>query len=357
MSFKYRRTVAAALCLITLCGCASRGKNETLNSGDLPVSDFTTSETASTETEVTTFETTTAPPLTTRAPETEVFDGSETGTSEYTISALSTVLYATDILNVRETPSTEAKVVGQLNVGDDAEVTGQTSHGWYRINYNGGVAFVYGQYMSTEKPVVEEGDITIPEGYYFADADDYMFVVNKDTFLPEDYAIETDFVQGSYELEMVAAKHCRDMIAAAEKDGIDLKVLSAYRTIEYQKKLFERNVNSRMEEDGMTYDEAYYDVSINIAPPGGSEHNAGLAVDIIDENHWDTYEDFENTEEFEWLRSHCTEYGFILRYLKGKEDITGYVYEPWHYRYVGVENAKEVMASGLCLEEYLGTVG
>lgn len=201
-------------------------------------------------------------------------------------------------------------------------------------------------------PTDESEAEKIDSGYIYQTEDDFFYVVNKQYFLPDDYTIETDYVQGSYELEKTAAKYCKKMIAAAKEDGIDLKVLSAYRTVNYQKKLFERNVKSRMENDGMTYEEAYYDTSINIAPPGGSEHNAGLAVDIITKKDWDTYEAFDQTKEYQWLQEHCWEYGFIMRYLKGKEDITGYIYEPWHYRYVGVKYAKDVMDSGLCLEEY-----
>lgn len=353
MRLKYKRAAAAILAMITLSGCTGRQAEEKLGSGDMPAGTVPT--VTSLWCEETVPDTVPEPPVTsalvTKGPE-GVTSATETGEG-YTVYDRSETRYSTDTVNVRELPSTESKVVGQLNPGDSADVTGYTSNGWYRISYNGGTAYVFGEYFSEIKPEIQEKEIVIPEGYYFDDPSDYFFIVNKEIFLPEDYAIETDFVQGSYELEMVAAKHCKDMIAAAEKDGIDLKVLSAYRTVDYQKKLFERNVNSRMK-DGMTYDEAYYDVSINVAPPGGSEHNAGLAVDIIDENHWDTYEDFENTKEFEWLYSHCAEYGFILRYLKGKEDITGYVYEPWHYRYVGVDYAAAVMASGMCLEEYIG---
>ena len=201
---------------------------------------------------------------------------------------------------------------------------------------------------NTEESEVEPVD----SDYFFQNEDDYFFIVNKEIFLPEDYEIETDYVQGSYELEKTAAYYCRQMIDAAAEDGIYLKVLSSYRTVSYQQKLFDRNVQSRMDDYGMSYEEAYYDTSINIAPPGGSEHNAGLAVDIVTEDDWDTYIGFEDTEEFAWLQEHAAEYGFILRYLKGKEDITGYIYEPWHYRYVGVKYAADVANSGLCLEEY-----
>lgn len=199
---------------------------------------------------------------------------------------------------------------------------------------------------------VSEEEPDIDPNYMYQTEDDFFFVVNKQLLLPEDYDIKLDYVQGDYKMEETAAKHMRDMIAAAKEDGIELKILSTYRTVKYQKNLFERNVKSRMEDNGMSYEDAYYDTSINIAPPGGSEHNAGLAADIITMDDWDTYEGFEDTEEFAWLQEHAWEYGYILRYLKGKEDITGYIYEPWHYRYVGVKYAKTVRDSGLSLEEY-----
>ena len=94
-----------------------------------------------------------------------------------------------------------------------------------------------------------------------------------------------------------------------------------------------------------------------VAPPGTSEHLTGLAVDLISPDWYNTHSsltsDFENTKQFAWLYAHCAEYGFILRYPKDKVAITGYSYEPWHYRYVGVEAAKEIMSKKICLEEYV----
>ena len=353
------RTVAGLLICLMLAGCAHGEEN--LVSGDAPSTTPMVSEDSPLTGSymISQYPELTATDDTASAEEPEETEPVETTSAgeSWTLTAYSATMYSIDILNVREQPSTEAKIVGQLNPGDEVKVVGYTSNGWYKIKYDGSEHFVSAEFLSDEKPEVEREVFAVPEGYRFQTDDDYFFVVNKDRHLPEDYEIETDFVQGSYELEAVAAQHCREMIEAAKKEGIELKVLSAYRTVEYQKNLFERNVKSRMEEYGMSYDEAYYDVSINIAPPGGSEHNAGLAVDIIDTKHWDTYEEFENTKEFKWLIEHCTEYGFILRYPNGKEDITGYIYEPWHYRYVGLNNAEAVMASGLCLEEYCQQVG
>ena len=88
-----------------------------------------------------------------------------------------------------------------------------------------------------------------------------------------------------------------------------------------------------------------------ILPPGTSEHNAGLAMDICS-----LEQSFDKTAEFRWLNEHAADYGFILRYTEEKQDVTKKIYEPWHWRYVGVENAKAIKASGKCLEEYLGAV-
>ena len=309
---------AAAVVVLSCAGCAEHNNNPADISNPVTQSNAATEVTTVTTTQSTCVEHDCTTPATTE-PEVTSADQSEaviTTQSEAQTEAV-----------------TQVKIVGQTEEQTTTEPTGQSTTD------------------SSSQPE-ESGEEPIDEDYIYQDEDDFFYVVNKTYLLPEDYEIETDYVQGSYEMEKTAAKHMCEMIAAAKEDGINLKVLSAYRTVNYQKKLFERNVKSRMEDYGMTYDEAYYDTSINIAPPGGSEHNAGLAADIITEDDWDTYTGFEDTEEFAWLQVHAPEHGFILRYLKGKEDITGYIYEPWHYRYVGVKYARDIMDSGLCLEEY-----
>ena len=98
--------------------------------------------------------------------------------------------------------------------------------------------------------------------------------------------------------------------------------------------------------------EAEEKVAYWVARPGTSEHQAGLAVDIVDTNYQSLDEQQEETPVQLWLMEHCAEYGFILRYPSGKSDLTGVGYEPWHYRYVGEEAAREIMDQGVCLEEY-----
>ncbi len=184
-----------------------------------------------------------------------------------------------------------------------------------------------------------------------------MFLVNKNNPLPSDYdsRIETRVVFESwreYLLDVRAADYLENMIAAAKEDGIDLLVVSAYRTIEYQQQNFDKSVQDRIDR-GMTQEEAYADTLAEVALPGESEHNAGLALDIMVEEYQNMDDDgFEDTEAFAWLDKHAAEYGFILRYPKGKQDVTGIIYEPWHYRFVGLYYANEIKKSGLCLEEY-----
>lgn len=202
-----------------------------------------------------------------------------------------------------------------------------------------------------DEPEVEEEDENIDNKWA-------MFLVNKNNPLPMDYdsRIETTMIFESwreYFLDSRAAEYFEDMLNAAKADGIDLLVVSAYRTIEYQQQNFDNSVQDRIDNRGMTYDEAYADTLAEVALPGESEHNAGLALDIMSEEYTSMDDDgFEDTEAFRWLDENAHKYGFILRYPKGKQEITGIIYEPWHYRFVGLYYANEIKHSGLCLEEY-----
>jgi len=157
-----------------------------------------------------------------------------------------------------------------------------------------------------------------------------VLLVNKNYNLPSNYNPGTnkEALQAFY-----------NMKNEASQNGISLWIVSGFRSYETQKSIYNRNVGLYGEQVANTFS----------AKPGQSEHQTGLAFDI-NSTKWA----FENTKEAKWLAEHCQEYGFIIRYPKGKEDITGYVYEPWHIRYVGEELAVKIKDSGLCLEEYLG---
>ena len=156
-----------------------------------------------------------------------------------------------------------------------------------------------------------------------------ILVVNKTYALPSTYSPDVDS-------EAYAA--LMEMFQAAKADGISLTIVSGYRSYERQNTLY----NNYVAKDGVEAADTYS------ARAGHSEHQTGLAFDLNS-----LEESFGETKEGIWLREHCWEYGFIIRYPKGKEDITGYMYEPWHVRYLGKSTAKSVFESGLCLEEYL----
>ena len=179
-----------------------------------------------------------------------------------------------------------------------------------------------------------------------------MILVNRDYILPDGYkpelapCITSD--PDSLKLDYRVAPYYNEMYLAALEDGITLTPVSGYRSVERQKNNFENKIQKYMN-DGYGKIEATQMAATIILPPGTSEHNAGLAMDICS-----LYESFENTDEFKWLSENAADYGFILRYPEDKQDITKIIYEPWHWRYVGVEAAKAMKSSGQCLEEYLG---
>ncbi|WP_010273307.1 M15 family metallopeptidase [Paenibacillus senegalensis] len=182
-------------------------------------------------------------------------------------------------------------------------------------------------------------------------------MVNKEYGLPEDYA-PTDLVYPDVRftfsekiekrmLRQEAADALEVLFAAAEQDGIYLAGVSAYRSHSTQAALFKRYVDRDGEEKAKTYS----------AVPGHSEHETGLAIDVTSSDGSCAVQDcFGGTPEALWLAEHAHEHGFIIRYPEGKEHITGYQYEPWHLRYVGIELATELQANDWTLEEYYGVV-
>lgn len=194
----------------------------------------------------------------------------------------------------------------------------------------------------------------------------YLRLIREGAALPEDYQknleLKQVYVGGDgvtvYKMEAQAADALLKMIADALKDNIDLGVASAYRSFEYQEQNFNRSVQQR-ESEGMSHEEAYAETLRNVQLPYQSEHCSGLAADIFSGEYWSFKDDgFKNTRAYKWLTEHAVDYGYILRYPEGKDNVTGIIFEPWHWRYVGVENAKAIQESGkLTLEEYLGWNG
>ncbi len=171
-------------------------------------------------------------------------------------------------------------------------------------------------------------------------------LVNKYTSLPEKYAPD-DFVEMSNwyaypnnRIRKEVYDAFREMFNAAKEENLTLIVNSSYRSYEEQKEIYDDYDNNR----GREYADKY------AARPDFSEHQTGLSIDVFAPG--SNMSNFESTDEFKWLSENSYKYGFILRYPKGKEDITGYNYEAWHYRYVGKDLAEKVFESGLTYDEY-----
>lgn len=180
-----------------------------------------------------------------------------------------------------------------------------------------------------------------------------LVLVNPWTPLPEDYTFELSTVSGKYQVDSRCADALKQMLADCKAAGYTPYICSAYRTWEDQTYLFEKKVNSYISK-GYGEEEARRKAATETAVPGTSEHQLGLAADILCTSRPWLDEGQADTETQKWLMANCHNYGFILRYPKGTTDITGIIYEPWHYRYVGVDIATEIMSRGITLEEYLG---
>lgn len=173
----------------------------------------------------------------------------------------------------------------------------------------------------------------------------YDVLVNKKNKLPDNYVpadlnlISKEYSDSKQHLRNIAQINFEKMAKDIEKEGLKIIAVSTYRDSEYQDKLF----NNYVQEKGLEY------ASMCSAKKGFSEHQTGLAVDIASSNL--DYDNFDKTEEFKWVKNHAHKYGFILRYPKDKVNITGYKYEPWHYRYVG-DIAPYIYLNNLTLEEY-----
>lgn len=179
-----------------------------------------------------------------------------------------------------------------------------------------------------------------------------MVLVNGEHPMEEGYVPELMELEEGLSVDVRIIDAAREMLAAAEEAGLHIDICSAYRSVERQEQVFGESMKSRVK-DGMSYWDAFSETSLNVALPGTSEHALGLALDLISNQYTELDERQETTAEAKWLKENCHKYGFILRYPPEKTNITGITYEPWHYRYVGIEDATKIMELGITLEEYL----
>lgn len=183
-----------------------------------------------------------------------------------------------------------------------------------------------------------------------------LMLVNQTHLLPDDYSFEHTTIEGYYTFDSRAAEALIQMLNDGRAAGHSLRIVSTYRTVERSEYLYTNKI-AEYQSIGYSAADAAIEAARWIAPPRTSEHNAGLAIDVVstdyDQVYGDLMHEFENFPSFTWLSEHCAEYGFVLRYPKDKQKITGITYEPWHYRYVGVEHARKMQELNMCLEEYV----
>lgn len=180
-------------------------------------------------------------------------------------------------------------------------------------------------------------------------------LVNRQNLLENNTNIQTAKIEARFardvgmKYDARAVSYLNAMCAAAEKDGVSLLVISSFRLHSRQVTLFQNQLKKVQANNPQLSEQAAIDKAATVvAYPGSSEHELGLAVDFNS-----VEETFENTKQFAWLQAHAAEYGFIMRYPKSKQGITGVIYEPWHYRYVGKDHAAKINQLGYCLEEYV----
>jgi len=182
--------------------------------------------------------------------------------------------------------------------------------------------------------------------------DPLLILVNKWHYLPEDYEVEPVDLPNGQRIGSTCYEQLEQMLADCAEAGGTPIVCSGYRPHWYQVNLFDAQID-RWLYAGCGQEEAEANAATAVAIPGTSEHELGLAADIYSSENMDLDESQVYTFTQQWLMENCWRYGFILRYPKDKSDITGIIFEPWHYRYVGKKHAKKIFDAGICLEEYL----
>ena len=175
----------------------------------------------------------------------------------------------------------------------------------------------------------------------------YLIVVNRWNELPENYSVELIELSNGQKVDSRISGYLQEMFDAARTEGVYPVVREGYRTAEEQQEILDDRIQTYINQ-GYSQSRAERTAKEWVALPGTSEHQLGIAVDINADKSKCTNEDV-----YAWLAKNAYKYGFILRYPMGKQEITGTSYEPWHYRYVGEEAAREIYERGICLEEYL----
>lgn len=181
-------------------------------------------------------------------------------------------------------------------------------------------------------------------------------LVNPWNPIPDDFTVELKNIENGHSVDARIAIYLEKMLADARAEGLSPMICSSYRTNEKQETLYTNKVKQYLSQ-GYSQEDAESEAGKWVAVPGTSEHQTGLAVDIVSSSYQILDQKQEETAEQKWLMENSYKYGFILRYPNDKREITGIYYEPWHYRYVGHKIAKEIHEKNICYEEYLAALG
>lgn len=233
------------------------------------------------------------------------------------------------------------------------EANGAMQTGWvdveenrYYFNDNGIMQTGWLELDGEQYYLQEDGSMAIGEvkidgvSNFFTSQGKYVIMVNPWHLMPEDYELNMETIEG-YEFDVVGKAALQKMLNDCRAAGYNCTINNTYRSVATQQYMWDVRIEQRMAE-GMTYDEAITFIGQSLAKVGASEHHLGLAVDL------------DGSDAMEaWMAEHCWDYGFILRYPQGKTGVTGIIYEPWHFRYVGTELALELKELRLCMEEYM----
>lgn len=243
-------------------------------------------------------------------------------------------MFATGNLNIRSGPGMDNEIIKVIPIGEKVQIN-ERGELWYKVTYRDVIGYSHSDYLSDilgDEPQANPAATTLTEGVKKIGG---IILVNKEYKLPAEYSPGED---------PEARTRLDEMLLQGEKEiKKSLHAFSGYRSYSYQENLYLSDLYN--------YGQEYVDKFT--AKPGYSEHQTGLAFDIGGEPKCWADPCFDDTEEAKWLAENAHRFGFILRYPKGKENITGYGFESWHFRYVGEEHAMKIYEEGLSLEEYL----
>ena len=265
----------------------------------------------------------------------------------------------TAFVNLRSGPSTGYRIYLTVPLGDAITILDRSNSGWYRVQSGSYTGYMSSDYIQVLGAVEETPDPTVPTPppAGTVDVSDPLLLVNPWNAVPEDYAVSLVSIGDGESVDQRCYGDLMQMLDdCAVYGNAQPYVCSSYRTNDTQTRLYENKVD-RLIAQGYSPSDARTEAAKAVAIPGTSEHQLGLAVDIVDLRYQVLDAGQEDTATQQWLMQNSWKYGFILRYPNDKTAVTGIIYEPWHYRYVGRENAKAIYESGLCLEEYLQAQG